>query len=91
VTPNSQKEREDSTELRLSEMRAYRLHKMRYLCKFQVQLCAIASQNKLNREALNYSQHAALMAQTLIAEAQFICKEHLRKLSAMQKGKEEEK
>jgi hypothetical protein len=56
-----------------------------------VQLCAIASQNKLNREALNYSQHAALMAQTLIAEAQFICKEHLRKLSAMQKGKEEEK
>jgi hypothetical protein len=50
-------------------MRAFRLHKMRYLCKFKVQLCAIASQNKLNREALNYSHHAAVLAQTLIAEA----------------------
>jgi hypothetical protein len=60
-------------------MRAFRLHKVRYLCKFQVQLCAVVSQISSHRDALTHAHKAANLASGLISEAQLICKEHLRK------------
>ena len=59
---------------------ASKLHKLRYQCKFNLQLCAILSQLNQHRDALIYGQKSASLCAKLIKDAQLLCKRFMQQI-----------
>lgn len=71
-----------------------KLFKLRYLCKYHLQLCAVLSQLLRNKEALQHGMMASFYCQELIRNTHLLCQGYISKLQEEKKkegGREEEK
>ena len=57
-----------------------KLFKLRYLCKYHLQLCAVLSQLLRNKEALQHGMMASFYCQELIRNTYYLCHGYIRKL-----------
>jgi len=57
-----------------------KLFKLRYLCKYHLQLCAVLSQLTKHKEALMHGQLASFYCQELIRNSHYLCKGYITKL-----------
>ena len=59
-----------------------KLFKLRYLCKYHLQLCAVLSQLTKHREALHHGMLASFYCQELIRNSHILCQGYIAKLQA---------
>lgn len=57
-----------------------KLFKLRYLCKYHLQLCAVLSQLLRNKEALLHGMMASFYCQELIRNTHLLCQGYITKL-----------
>lgn len=57
-----------------------KLFKLRYLCKYHLQLCAVLSQLLRNKEALQHGMMASFYCQELIRNTFYLCQGYINKL-----------
>lgn len=57
-----------------------KLFKLRYLCKYHLQLCAVLSQLTKHKEALHQGMLAAFYCQELIRNTHLLCQNYITKL-----------
>ena len=56
------------------------MFKLRYLCKYHLQLCAVLSQLLRNKEALQHGMMASFYCQELIRNTAYLCHGYINKL-----------
>ena len=62
-----------------------KLFKLRYLCKYHLQLCAVLSQLLRNKEALQHGMMASFYCQELIRNTYYLCHGYINKLQQEKK------
>ena len=62
-----------------------KLFKLRYLCKYHLQLCAVLSQLLRNKEALQHGMMASFYCQELIRNTYYLCHGYINKLQSEKK------
>ena len=63
-----------------------KLFKLRYLCKYHLQLCAVLSQLLRNKEALQHGMMASFYCQELIRNTYYLCHGYINKLQSEKKA-----
>lgn len=58
------------------------MFKLRYLCKYHLQLCAVLSQLLRNKEALQHGMMASFYCQELIRNTFYLCHGYINKLQS---------
>ena len=56
------------------------MHKSRYQCKMNLQICALQSQLGKHQDALIYGRRAAQICYKLIKCAQMLCKRYVQQI-----------
>jgi len=62
------------------------MFKLRYLCKYHLQLCAVLSQLLRNKEALQHGMMASFYCQELIRNTFYLCHGYIDKLQSEKKA-----
>ena len=62
-----------------------KMFKLRYLCKYHLQLCAVLSQLLRNKEALQHGMMASFYCQELIRNTHYLCHGYINKLQLEKK------
>ena len=65
-----------------------KLFKLRYLCKYHLQLCAVLSQLLRNKEALQHGMMASFYCQELIRNSHYLCLGYINKLQQEKANKQ---
>lgn len=74
----------------VEQILAAKMHKARYQCKMNLQICALLSQIGKHQDALLFGHKAVVMCFSLVKNAQMLCKRFVQQIQRVFGGIEEE-